>query len=170
MIERIEVTTGGASAVYGSDAVAGVVNIVTKKTIDGFEFDAATTRPQQDGGEENFYSFTFGGVQGDTDFITNVTYADQSQVRGDARDFVRNAVIPIDNPANKNGTDGIPGRIIWDQTGNPILRTSHNTGASQFGCKDCRLRQSGVTSIRLTKTAVLIIHSLLAARHKTAVI
>jgi len=133
MIERIEVTTGGASAVYGSDAVAGVVNIVTKKTIDGFEFDAATTRPQQEGGEENFYSFTFGGVEGDTDFITNVTYADQGQVRGDARDFVRNAVIGIDNPANKNGTDGIPGRIIWDQTGNPILRTSHNTGASQFG-------------------------------------
>ncbi|MFP3454167.1 TonB-dependent receptor plug domain-containing protein, partial [Bacillus sp. SIMBA_154] len=37
MVERIEITTGGASAVYGSDAVAGVVNIITKKEFDGVE-------------------------------------------------------------------------------------------------------------------------------------
>ncbi len=35
MVERIEVLTGGASAIYGSDAVAGVVNIVTRKHFDG---------------------------------------------------------------------------------------------------------------------------------------
>jgi iron complex outermembrane receptor protein len=39
-IERVEVLKSGASAVYGSDAVAGVVNIITKRKADGFSFDA----------------------------------------------------------------------------------------------------------------------------------
>lgn len=39
-VDRIEIITGGASAVYGSDAVAGVVNIITKKNFSGFEIGA----------------------------------------------------------------------------------------------------------------------------------
>ncbi|MEZ5709289.1 MAG: TonB-dependent receptor [Blastomonas sp.] len=42
MIERVEVVTGGASAQYGSDAVAGVVNILLKKQFDGIELNAST--------------------------------------------------------------------------------------------------------------------------------
>ena len=37
LIERVEVLTGGASAIYGSDAVAGVVNFITKKNFEGVE-------------------------------------------------------------------------------------------------------------------------------------
>jgi iron complex outermembrane recepter protein len=39
LIERVEVVTGGASAVYGSDAIAGVVNFVMKKNFEGVQFD-----------------------------------------------------------------------------------------------------------------------------------
>jgi outer membrane receptor protein involved in Fe transport len=39
MVERVDVVTSGASAVYGSDAVAGVVNFITKRDFEGFEFD-----------------------------------------------------------------------------------------------------------------------------------
>ncbi|RVU37418.1 TonB-dependent receptor [Rheinheimera riviphila] len=133
MIARIEITTGGASAVYGSDAVAGVVNIVTKKSFEGFEADVATSRPSQKGGEEDFYSLTFGSSEGKSDFIANMTYVEQSQVTGAQRDFIRNGLITIDNPLNKNGTDGIPGRIVWDQTGNPILRNYGKTGWFNVG-------------------------------------
>ena len=42
MIERIEVLKNGASAVYGADAVAGVVNVLTRKNFDGFEVSAQT--------------------------------------------------------------------------------------------------------------------------------
>ena len=38
MIDRVELVTGGASAVYGADAVAGVVNFILKKNFTGFEF------------------------------------------------------------------------------------------------------------------------------------
>ena len=40
LIERIDVVTGGASAVYGSDAIAGVVNFITRQNFEGLEFDA----------------------------------------------------------------------------------------------------------------------------------
>jgi outer membrane receptor protein involved in Fe transport len=40
LIERVEVVTGGASAVYGSDAIAGVVNFITKKNFEGIQLDA----------------------------------------------------------------------------------------------------------------------------------
>jgi outer membrane receptor protein involved in Fe transport len=50
LVDRVEVITGGASAIYGSDAVSGVVNIITKKTFEGLEMDASA------GG----YSETFG--------------------------------------------------------------------------------------------------------------
>jgi outer membrane receptor protein involved in Fe transport len=40
MIERVDVVTGGASAVYGSDAIAGVVNFIMRKDFEGFQIDA----------------------------------------------------------------------------------------------------------------------------------
>ena len=39
LIERIDVVTGGASAVYGSDAIAGVVNFIMRRNFEGMEFD-----------------------------------------------------------------------------------------------------------------------------------
>src|SRR5580658_768171 len=39
MIERIDVVTGGASATYGSDAIAGVINFIMKKNFEGIQFD-----------------------------------------------------------------------------------------------------------------------------------
>ncbi len=52
-IERIEVITGGASAIYGSDAMAGVVNIITKKNYSGVQLRTRVETPEA-GGEENF--------------------------------------------------------------------------------------------------------------------
>ena len=40
LVERVEIITGGASTVYGSDAVAGVVNVITRTDFDGFEIEA----------------------------------------------------------------------------------------------------------------------------------
>ena len=41
LIERVEIITGGASTVYGSDAIAGVINFITRQNFDGFGFDAS---------------------------------------------------------------------------------------------------------------------------------
>ena len=46
LLQRVDVVTGGASAVYGSDAVAGVVNFVTDRNFNGYKFDAHFGRSQ----------------------------------------------------------------------------------------------------------------------------
>ena len=50
LIDRVEVLTGGASAVYGSDAIAGVVNFITLKNFEGIRLDAQISGYQHDNG------------------------------------------------------------------------------------------------------------------------
>lgn len=52
LIERVEILTDGASSIYGSDAVAGVVNIITRENLDGGQINAYVNQPFETGGEE----------------------------------------------------------------------------------------------------------------------
>ncbi len=65
MVERIEAISGGASAVYGSEAIAGVVNIILRKNLQGLLLDVEGGQTQKnDGGEWSAsagYGFNFGG-------------------------------------------------------------------------------------------------------------
>jgi iron complex outermembrane receptor protein len=58
-VERVEILKDGASAVYGSDAIAGVVNIITRKE-DGGVIDGYTSQPFENGGEEFRLSGSYG--------------------------------------------------------------------------------------------------------------
>ena len=60
MVDRVETVAGGASAVYGSEAIAGVVNIIMKKEFDGLEFDVQTGLSQEGDGAE----FRIGALYG----------------------------------------------------------------------------------------------------------
>jgi iron complex outermembrane receptor protein len=59
-IDRIEVLKDGASAIYGSDAIAGVVNIITRKNFDGAEASAYLGEYDQGDGDKQTYSMTMG--------------------------------------------------------------------------------------------------------------
>ena len=61
MVERIEILLDGASAVYGSDAVGGVVNIITRQDYSGLELDLEYGRPHKSGYEETRASLA-GGI------------------------------------------------------------------------------------------------------------
>jgi iron complex outermembrane receptor protein len=65
MIERIEVLRDGASAVYGADAIAGVINFITKKSFQGLNISGGLIQPEQTGGDKQDISI-FGGY-GDLD-------------------------------------------------------------------------------------------------------
>jgi len=62
-IERVEVISGGASATYGADAVAGVTNFILKKNFQGVELDARLAITEEGDG----FEYQFGGIMG-TDF------------------------------------------------------------------------------------------------------
>ncbi len=124
MVERIEISTGGASAVYGADAVAGVVNIITRKSFDGIEIDAATTKPLEGGGEQTFASLVFGKEFDGGGFIFGYDYADQKQMaRSDKSWWFDNPIRLEANPDDRTGEDGIPARIPY-------------TGKRHFGLYD----------------------------------
>nr|QQZ51214.1 hypothetical protein JKL49_08930 [Phenylobacterium glaciei] len=61
MVDRIETVAGGASAVYGSEAIAGVVNILMKKSFDGVELDAQAGISQESDGQEFRLAGLYGG-------------------------------------------------------------------------------------------------------------
>ena len=60
MVERIETIAGGASAVYGSEAISGVVNFIMKKEQDGLEIDLQAGTTEEGDGEENRFGFNWG--------------------------------------------------------------------------------------------------------------
>ena len=59
-VERVDVLTDGASAIYGSDAIGGVVNFILRKDFEGMHVMAGTTNPSIKGGNRNEASATFG--------------------------------------------------------------------------------------------------------------
>ncbi len=70
-VERIEILRDGASAIYGENAVGGVVNIIMRKDYEGLQISAEVGRPTQNGGDENAYSIV-GGI---TSGKGNITFA-----------------------------------------------------------------------------------------------
>jgi outer membrane receptor protein involved in Fe transport len=64
-IERIEISTGGASAIYGADAMAGVVNIITKKNVQGIELGVSYGVADRGDNKNPSASIVMGGKFGD---------------------------------------------------------------------------------------------------------
>ncbi len=78
MIERIEVVKDGASAIYGSDAVAGVVNFITKDKFDGFEINGRIDQFTFSNDGDRRLELLFGSSVGDRGhFVVSASYLDQ---------------------------------------------------------------------------------------------
>lgn len=116
MVKQVEILTGGASAVYGSDAVAGVINIVLKKDYQGFDFSGRTSLPEHGGAESNQFSFTMGGLFDDGRGSVNasVSFSKSNPLQQKDRSFVSGEgyISSVSNPESKTSTDGIPDRLI----------------------------------------------------------
>jgi iron complex outermembrane recepter protein len=85
-IDRVEILKDGASSIYGSDAVAGVVNIFTRRE-DGGVIDGYATRPSSSGGEESRVSLSWGQGLGRGRFQVTGDYHVESELRKGARDY-----------------------------------------------------------------------------------
>ena len=115
LIERAEAVTGGASAAYGSDAVAGVVNLILKKKIEGLQGEvAAGISDKGDAAEQRISlagGFNFDGGRGS--FVAAGEYLNSEGVADRfARDWGRRETALITNP--NPGANGQPARLIAD--------------------------------------------------------
>ncbi len=110
LVQRVEVQTGGTSAVYGADAVAGVVNLILKDDFDGLE--GHIQYGSDEGGD--YDTLTYGLTTGvNYDRGNAVLHLSRTEsgllTRRDRNLGTRYAFVP--NPANTGPDDGIPARI-----------------------------------------------------------
>jgi outer membrane receptor protein involved in Fe transport len=92
MIERIEVLTDGASSVYGSDAIAGVVNFILRSNYQGAEFSTDYGISDHDDGERKGYHFVFGQSSDKGSIMAGVDYNHQEQILAGNRKFGKAAI------------------------------------------------------------------------------
>ena len=116
-IERVEILKDGASSIYGSDAIAGVVNIITRKD-DGVSIDAFVSAPVDGGGEETRLSVSYGKSGSRGSFRVTADYNKQDELKRGERDYFK-----------------CGNQYIFDvNTGARMDVTDPRTG--EFGCED----------------------------------
>ena len=112
LIDRFEVVTGGAAAIYGADAVTGAVNIIMKKRVTGLHLTA--TNGLSEKGDANQFDmsgatgFDFGGGRGH--FVLGGNYGHTAALMSTDRWKDRNSYYA--NPANTGPHDGIADNIL----------------------------------------------------------
>jgi iron complex outermembrane receptor protein len=111
-IDRIEVLREGASSLYGTDAIGGVINFITKKDYDKGELDITGTKPQDGGGGGTSANLSYGhgnvGTDGYNLLVTgNYTYG--AELRATQRPFSSTGFDPARGLANTNNPGTWPG-------------------------------------------------------------
>jgi len=143
LIERVDVVTGGQSAIYGSDAVSGVVNIILRDDYEGLEFRANTTLDTE-GVDYATHGFSILAGVNSADDRGNVTFFA-------ARDQINEVLLPqlqqtnnfgtIVNPDDTGEDDGIPDRLTVPFVGSELI--SDNTVINPFGGSPITFRDDG---------------------------
>lgn len=114
MIERVEVVTGGAAAVYGADAVSGAVNIITKSKVDGLNINITKGISDKGDAGKTVASISTGGSFADDrlTFAVGGTYTQSNPLVWTdrwAQDYLNT---PVPNPENTGPNDGIPDYVF----------------------------------------------------------
>jgi outer membrane receptor protein involved in Fe transport len=117
LIERVEIITGGASTVYGSDAIAGVVNFITRQDFDGLGFDASYYVTAE--GDSKIYDVNFAYGHKLSSGRGNITvfagYYERKPLFASEREIT--SVKWVDNPQGELVEGGSPvvpaGNVAW---------------------------------------------------------
>lgn len=134
-VDRIEVLRDGASSLYGTDAIGGVINFITRKDYTGGTITVGADSPQHPGGKAKNANFGFG--YGDLDktgfnVMGFVDYLKQDPIGGTQRDFntrYAGGLSPTTSPANyyQDGNSGNPAAPGCTSSPN-LIPNSTNTG------------------------------------------
>ena len=104
-IERVEILKDGAAAIYGSEAVAGVVNFITRSDFQGFEFQTEFRTRTSEGSQDDLtvdavYGGDFGG--GDGGFLVAASYLNRTSLLLAEVDWLRPSTSGFGNPGSFN--------------------------------------------------------------------
>ena len=119
-IDSIQVLREGASALYGSDAIAGVVNFITKRNYQGGQIQVNFDHPQEAGGGSGEADFTFGHGSLESDgynFMITASYSKQQELQATQRGFSAQGFNPAGGVTATNYPGSWPGNVL-DANGN----------------------------------------------------
>ena len=142
-IERVEIVKDGASSIYGSDALGGVINFITKKGDIGYEFSAGAIVPEPIfrpqfrfiGGETAHVSSTYGWAEDDHQGVINITYRRSQAIWNENRSFSRMSLGEVrDREKNYLG---------WSPFGSPGSFRLNGTWQAMENCPSIRKIPSG---------------------------
>lgn len=132
-VDHIDVVADGASAIYGSDAVGGVVNVILKPDYQGLSTSARIGGATDGGDFEQQYDATGGASWGSGGFIATYDFSRGTAIRSDQRDYTR--AMPLGNTLYPS-REGHSGLVSGHQQVGPDLTFSidatynHRTSAS----------------------------------------
>ena len=107
VLDRVEVLRDGASALYGTDAVGGVINFITKRNFTGVALTAEVSRPSAAGGRDERISILGGFGDLDKDGATAwfaFDHQNRSRIRALDREFAKTGIIPSRGVNGNSGT------------------------------------------------------------------
>jgi iron complex outermembrane receptor protein len=114
VVERMEVLLDGASAIYGSDAIAGVINVILRKNYNGLSMSGSGSRSGYHDGAAGNISATYGRGDLDADnynFFLNYSHEHQNAVKASARPRTSTADFRRFGLADRRSTYGYPGNL-----------------------------------------------------------
>lgn len=127
-VERIEVLSGGASAIYGSDAIAGVLNVITKRNFEGNEISLRGGTTTRGGGDTGDFQWV-GGKTGDNWNLTYaVEYLNREAIYGYQREFMDSR---LDSPVPATRTP-LGGLLIVDGFSGEYYDVTQNGTCDKF--------------------------------------
>ncbi len=135
LIERVDVVTGGSSAVYGSDAVAGVVNFILKDDFEGVQIRAQNGISKEGDANAYFVSATAGKNfdNGKGNLALSMEHARQDDFRFEDRNWgARRRLFVISEPTagEAGGSDGIPDRLFYNDVRSVLISEGGTVVAS----------------------------------------
>jgi iron complex outermembrane receptor protein len=99
MVQRVEVLKDGGSAIYGSDAIAGVVNFITRSEFEGFEITGKYQQTAKGSQDDSTLGAIFGWASedGNSNFVIGGEYFDRGHLESKDRRDLTNDVFPLQN-------------------------------------------------------------------------
>ncbi|KZN47465.1 hypothetical protein N474_12115 [Pseudoalteromonas luteoviolacea CPMOR-2] len=113
LIERVEILTGGASSIYGSDAVAGVINVILKESYNDFTVDAQAGTSEQGDAESQSLTLTYGKEIDGGNIMMSFDFFNQESLRVVDRKGARGQTSYIRNPDGDNPRNIILNNVGW---------------------------------------------------------
>ena len=108
LIERVDVLKEGAGAIYGSDAIAGVVNFITRKDVEGAELTASYGETAESDGATTSANLLWGTSGDNFRFSINGNFSKVEEVSADNRDFSRFAMYFYSGSIFPGGSSRVP--------------------------------------------------------------